>query len=242
MGCGASANNNDVQQTTTKFLNPEEKERQDRRMEIVDKHKATEKDKSKIITYPVFKIPQIHATPGSPHMPEFVFFGVKDETCTEVTLFFEDKDNEFEIIERQGITFYLNKDEERKAYTSVSFDHSWGGEERWDSPPSDAMHAHTEPYAAFQIEERSVPDDASTLLRRPVVYINTASHLFGSRNTNPDLTLYTFDSYIPYAGNHRQATDILLRASEAANPDKKEVSALAALIPVRTATKGPKKK
>lgn len=39
--------------------------------------------------------------------------------------------------------------------------------------------------------------------------------------------------YKMYSGNSKQATEILLRAAEAANPDKKEVSPLAQLIPVR---------
>ena len=77
------------------------------------------------------------------------------------------------------------------------------------------------------------PGDASATVVRPVIYVNTATHLLGCKNNN-DVECTTIADYKLYSGNSKQATEILLKAAEAANPDKKEVSPLAQLIPVRT--------
>ncbi len=77
----------------------------------------------------------------------------------------------------------------------------------------------------------SRPDDANISVPRPVLYVNTAGHLLGCRSTNAEAETVAVKEYKMFAGNAKQAVEIVLRAAEAANPDKKEVSALAQLIP-----------
>jgi hypothetical protein len=231
MGCGAS---NPAGKTTTadRFQSPEQQERDERRAEAMEKYKMTEKDKSKILTYPVFRIPVKYMVDD--HVIEFVFFGVKDESCTEVTVFFQDKEHETEIVEHQGMNLSMVKDDARQSYSKIVFNHTWSGEETWDSPPNDESHTFRAPWSDFEKEESCVFPENSFPLVRPIIYINTATHLLGSKNNNTDMEMATVSQYKMFAGTSKQATEILLRASEAANPDKKEVSALAQLIPVRT--------
>ena len=55
MGCGASSAT-DLSVTTTKFTSHEEQAREQRRNDALEKYKSSEKDKSKIFTYPLFKV------------------------------------------------------------------------------------------------------------------------------------------------------------------------------------------
>lgn len=229
MGCGASGHDQNV--TTARFQSPDQQEREERRQEILEKYKLSEKDRSRILNYPVFKIPAKYMVDD--HVVEFVFFGVKDESCTEVTVFFQDKEHEEEIVERQGMNFSFSKDEERQSYTKVAFNHSWSGGESWEHPPNDEPHTHTELMDRFQFEDCPSLDDTSPN-SRPVIFINTATHLLGNMNNNADMESVLVSEYKMFSGTAKQATEILLKASEAANPEKKEVSALAQLIPVRT--------
>eukprot|EP00670_Eutreptiella_braarudii_P018888 CAMPEP_0174350942 /NCGR_PEP_ID=MMETSP0811_2-20130205/8158_1 /TAXON_ID=73025 ORGANISM="Eutreptiella gymnastica-like, Strain CCMP1594" /NCGR_SAMPLE_ID=MMETSP0811_2 /ASSEMBLY_ACC=CAM_ASM_000667 /LENGTH=172 /DNA_ID=CAMNT_0015479705 /DNA_START=23 /DNA_END=537 /DNA_ORIENTATION=+ len=172
MGCGASSAT-DLSVTTTKFTSHEEQAREQRRNDALEKYKSSEKDKSKIFTYPLFKIPTKHID-GDRHSIAHVFFGVKDETCTEVTVFFVERELDTEIVERQGVNFFLVKDDARTGYSKISFNHSWSGDEVWDTPLSDETHTHTEPYGSFETQEASRPGDASATVVRPVIYVNTA--------------------------------------------------------------------
>eukprot|EP01006_Ploeotia_vitrea_P010762 TRINITY_DN2806_c0_g1_i1.p1 TRINITY_DN2806_c0_g1~~TRINITY_DN2806_c0_g1_i1.p1 ORF type:complete len:271 (-),score=13.50 TRINITY_DN2806_c0_g1_i1:131-943(-) len=246
MGCGASAATETApeSQTPAKFdggkteVAPAEgsakNAKEEKRDEILSRYKLSEKDKGRIIAYPVFKIPTKYIAPE--HKIECAFYATKDETCTDVTLFFFDKGHEGEIVERQGVTFSLNKSDDKTAYTKVSFDHTWAGSDTWETLPNDESHSHSEPYESFEQEEHPSPvsSDQNTNVSRPVLYINTATHLLSNKDTNNCTEHTTIASYPIFAGNARQATEILFRVSEATNPDKKEVSALAALIPVRT--------
>eukprot|EP00994_Dinema_validum_P001488 NODE_1301_length_1015_cov_149.346791_g1001_i0.p1 GENE.NODE_1301_length_1015_cov_149.346791_g1001_i0~~NODE_1301_length_1015_cov_149.346791_g1001_i0.p1 ORF type:complete len:246 (-),score=52.45 NODE_1301_length_1015_cov_149.346791_g1001_i0:233-970(-) len=230
MGCGASSADPNV--TTARFQSPEQEvEREERREEVMEKYKLTDKDKAKILCYPIFKIPTKNNL--DQHVIEMVFFGTKDETCTECTIFFQDKEHQTEIVERQGMNFSLMK--EKQSCNRIAFNHSWSGNETWDQPPNDESHTHTEPFENFESEEAPSPNDPALTIPRPVIYINTATHLLGNKSTNAELeAMTTVTDYKMYSGTAKQATEILLKASEAANPEKKEVSALAQLIPVRT--------
>eukprot|EP00992_Anisonema_acinus_P012861 TRINITY_DN83_c0_g1_i1.p1 TRINITY_DN83_c0_g1~~TRINITY_DN83_c0_g1_i1.p1 ORF type:complete len:261 (-),score=67.86 TRINITY_DN83_c0_g1_i1:99-827(-) len=230
MGCGASSSSEGV--TTSRFQTPDQQEREERRQEVLEKYKLSDKDRARILTYPVFKVPTKFMV--NEHIIEFVFFGVKDETCTEVTIFFQDKEHETDIVERRGMNFSMVKSDDRQRYCKVSFNHSWSADECWDNPSNDETHMHTEPIESFAQEEHAKPGDPQVKVARPVIFINTATHLLGSQNNNTDLECSTISDYKMYSGTAKQATEILWRASESANPEKKEVSALAQLIPVRT--------
>jgi hypothetical protein len=212
-------------------------------MEAMEKFKLSDKDRMKILVCPVFRIPSKYMVDD--HVIEYVFFGVKDETCTEVTVFFQDKENETEIVERRGSSFSMIKDDTRQSYTKIAFHHTWCGEDTWDSPLNDESHMFRVPWSEFEKEEPCGSVEQAIALARPVIYVNTAAHLMGNKNNNLDLEMVTISHYKMFCGTGRQGTDVLLKASEAANPDKKKVSALAELIPVRTShapTKGVKDK
>eukprot|EP01005_Ploeotia_sp_CARIB1_P001310 NODE_268_length_1049_cov_531.291757_g261_i0.p1 GENE.NODE_268_length_1049_cov_531.291757_g261_i0~~NODE_268_length_1049_cov_531.291757_g261_i0.p1 ORF type:complete len:260 (+),score=48.56 NODE_268_length_1049_cov_531.291757_g261_i0:93-872(+) len=245
MGCGASAatqteNNN----TPAKFDGEEEvdsasKLRDERKNEVLSRYKLSDKEKGRIVTYPIFKIPTKYL--ADEHTVECVFFATKDETCTDVTVFFLDKDHESEIVERQGVTFSLVKSEDKQSYVKAKFDHTWAGTDTWESLPNDESHTHTEGFESFERESHPSPVAGNDTISRPVVYVNTATHLLSNADTNNCTEHTTFAAYPCYSGNPNQATEVLLKVSEAVNPDKKEVSALAQLIPVRT-THAPSKK
>lgn len=240
MGCGVSKPDGKTA-TTDRFQSPEQREREERRLEIMEKYKLSEKDRSRILAYPVFRIPLKYMVDD--HVIEYVFFGVKEESCTEVTVFFQDKEHEKDIIERQGMNFSMLKDDTRQSYAFTAFNHTWSGAETWDSPPNDESHTFRMPFGEFEKVEpgKSIEGPGpATSAPRPVIYVNTATHLLGNKNNNPDLEMATVADYSMFSGTAKQATEILLKASEAANPDKKEVSALAQLIPVRTSHAPPK--
>eukprot|EP00997_Jenningsia_sp_PLL12_P005789 NODE_2320_length_944_cov_309.911732_g1673_i1.p1 GENE.NODE_2320_length_944_cov_309.911732_g1673_i1~~NODE_2320_length_944_cov_309.911732_g1673_i1.p1 ORF type:complete len:233 (-),score=60.56 NODE_2320_length_944_cov_309.911732_g1673_i1:161-859(-) len=230
MGCGASQAA-EVKTSTTQIKSLEEQQREVRRDEVLEKYRLSEKDKSRIIAYPSFKIPVQFM---QEHEIDFVFFGTKDETCTECTVFFVDQDVQTKVTERHGSSFSLIKDDLRTSYSKVAFHHSWSGDETWKTSPNDDPHTHTLPYSALQLED-------TINGARPIFFLNTSTRLLGAVNNNPDLELATISEYKMYSGTARQAAEITHRASEVANPDKKEVSPLAQLIPVRT-THAPSKK
>eukprot|EP00997_Jenningsia_sp_PLL12_P005083 NODE_2051_length_998_cov_292.760801_g1673_i0.p2 GENE.NODE_2051_length_998_cov_292.760801_g1673_i0~~NODE_2051_length_998_cov_292.760801_g1673_i0.p2 ORF type:complete len:251 (-),score=59.99 NODE_2051_length_998_cov_292.760801_g1673_i0:161-913(-) len=248
MGCGASQAA-EVKTSTTQIKSLEEQQREVRRDEVLEKYRLSEKDKSRIIAYPSFKIPvqfmqehEIQCGTLTDHVQkkrqservDFVFFGTKDETCTECTVFFVDQDVQTKVTERHGSSFSLIKDDLRTSYSKVAFHHSWSGDETWKTSPNDDPHTHTLPYSALQLED-------TINGARPIFFLNTSTRLLGAVNNNPDLELATISEYKMYSGTARQAAEITHRASEVANPDKKEVSPLAQLIPVRT-THAPSKK
>jgi len=237
MGCGASAAAEISVASSPQLLTTEEKEREQRRSDVLEKYKCTEKDKTRILAYPIFRVPAKYEH-ETIHTIAYVFFGVRDETCTEVTVFFcEPKELATEIPEQRGVNFSMVKDVERMSYSKVSFNHSWSGTETWDAPQNDEPHTHSEPYSSFEVEKGTRPADASVAVPRPIFYVNTATHLLGCENTNKDLLdCVSIRDYKMFAGTSKQATEILFRAAEAANPDKKEVSPLAQLIPVRAST------
>jgi hypothetical protein len=232
MGCGASSPSKNVD-TTDRFRDKDSSERNQRKREVLERYRLSEKDKSRIILYPIFKIPKKHAI--GEHLIECAFFGVKDESYTEVTLFFRDEGCESEIVERKGLNFCLIKDDTRQNYQKIAFNHCWSADETWETPQNDESHSHWCSWSEVEKENH-----APSTVPRPVLYINTATHLLGIENNNSDLETATFTEYEMYAGTARQATDILLKASEAANPDKKHISALAQLIPVKTTHAPPK--
>eukprot|EP00906_Rhabdomonas_costata_P033533 RCo047249 len=236
MGSGVSKPN--TRSSTDRFQNPEQREREERRLEIMDKYKLLEKDKNRILAYPVFRIPLKNMVDN--HVIEYVFFGVKEESCTEVTVFFQDKEHEKEIVERQGMNFSMLKDDSRQAYSMIAFTHTWSADETWDSPPNDESHTFRVPYAEFEKQDPPKPAEGGAGAPRPVIYVNTATHLLGNKNNNTDLEMATVSDYPMYAGTAKQATEVLLKACEAANPDKKAISPLASLIPVRTTHAPPK--
>eukprot|EP00996_Jenningsia_fusiforme_P003235 NODE_4039_length_873_cov_56.872573_g3725_i0.p1 GENE.NODE_4039_length_873_cov_56.872573_g3725_i0~~NODE_4039_length_873_cov_56.872573_g3725_i0.p1 ORF type:complete len:228 (-),score=32.28 NODE_4039_length_873_cov_56.872573_g3725_i0:121-804(-) len=225
MGCGASSPH-EVGSTTDRF---DQQSREEKRDEVLEKHKLSEKEKVKVLGFPIFKIPYAYA---EEHAIECVFFGVKDETCTEVTVFFVEREREEQLTERYGINFSLCKDDEKLKYSRVVFNHCWSGEDVWESPVGEETRTHTEPYDNFTKEGTS---------SRPVLFVNTKSHFMGTRNCNGG-DVRTFSEYRMYSGTPKQATEILLRASEAAYPERKEVPPLAQLIPVRTSHAPPKDK
>lgn len=237
MGSGASRPDGKTT-TTDRFQSPEQREREERRAEVLEKYKLSEKDKSRILAYPVFRIPAKYMV--DEHLIECIFFGVKEESSTEVTVFFQDKEHERDIVERQGMNFSMLKDESRQSYSMIAFNHTWSGTEVWDNPPNDESHTFRLPYSDFEKVGSAKAADGPIAAPRPVIYINTASHLFGNKSNNTDMELATVSEYSMFSGTAKQATEILLKASEAANPDKREVSALAQLIPVRTTHAPPK--
>eukprot|EP00993_Chasmostoma_nieuportense_P002724 NODE_3496_length_956_cov_126.094089_g3346_i0.p1 GENE.NODE_3496_length_956_cov_126.094089_g3346_i0~~NODE_3496_length_956_cov_126.094089_g3346_i0.p1 ORF type:complete len:245 (+),score=57.28 NODE_3496_length_956_cov_126.094089_g3346_i0:77-811(+) len=229
MGCGASSSPDAA--ITTCSQSPSQKEREEHRNEVMDKYKLSEKDRSRILTFPIFKIPTRHLV--EPHLIDFVFFGVKDDSCTEVTAFFLDKGHDTDITERRGINFSLIKNEEHSTYTRIFFNHSWSEGEGWEAAPKEEIPTHTEPWESFEVEEGIKSEETPEPTARPILYVNTANHLLGHQPTSGETEFSSVSDYTSYSGTMKQAIEIVLRASEAANPEKKEISPLAQLIPVR---------
>jgi len=230
MGCGASS---PTKRDVANMDRPKDdiSERSHRKAEVLERHRLSEKDKGKILAYPIFKLPKEYMK--FEHVIECAFFGVKDDSYTEITLFFCDQ-GEDEIVERQGVNFCLIKDDSRQNYTKVAFNHCWSGDDTWDTPLNDESHSHWCSWSEVEKETLTGQCEFETSICRPVLYVNTATHLLGTINNNAELEMSTVSEYQHYAGTARQATEVLLRASETANPEKKQVSALAQLIPVKT--------